>query len=352
MTTAITEHYARRDTGDGIFYLAAGPEDGPLLVFLHGWPELAISWRHQLPVFAAMGFRAVAPDMPGYGRSVIYPRKEDYALENIVANMMFLLDSLGRETAVWIGHDWGSPPVWSIASHHPDRCQAVASLNIPYRTAELGLDHLVSTVDRAVYPEDLYPYGQWDYQVHYQEDFDRATVTLDADPENALKLFFTRGDPSMAGKPWASATITRQGGWFGDLPSAPEAVLDEAVLSEEELRHYVSALSRNGFFGPNAWYVNHEANRAYTARAVNGGYLDMPALFLAAEYDHACECIESRFAEEMRQHCRNLTAVSVASGHWMAQERPREVNAALAHWLATEAKVWPHLPVPRWRPLE
>ena len=127
----VTEHVAasaRHTTG----YLACGPEDGPLLVFVHGWPELSISWRHQLPFFGALGFRAVAPDMRGYGRSSVYPRHEDYQLRESTADMIELLDSLGRERAVWIGHDWGSPVVWSLASQHPDRCHGVANLCVPY----------------------------------------------------------------------------------------------------------------------------------------------------------------------------------------------------------------------------
>src|SRR5882757_2815815 len=131
MTFPVTEHTvksARHTTG----YLACGAETAPLLIFVHGWPELSISWRHQLPVFAALGFRCIAPDMRGYGRSTIYRRHEDYALEHSVRDMIELLDSLGRHKAVWVGHDWGSPVVWSIGSHHPDRCFGVVNLCVPY----------------------------------------------------------------------------------------------------------------------------------------------------------------------------------------------------------------------------
>ena len=107
MTFPVTEHTVKTDrhtTG----YLASGPQDGPLLVFCHGWPELSLSWRHQLPAFAALGFRCVAPDMRGYGRSSTYTRHEDFAQELIVQDMLELLAALGRDKAVWIGHDWGS----------------------------------------------------------------------------------------------------------------------------------------------------------------------------------------------------------------------------------------------------
>src|SRR5471032_3569942 len=106
MQFPVTEHVAKSSRHSS-FYLACGPEDGPLIVFVHGWPELSISWRHQLPAFAALGFRCVAPDMRGYGRSNTYTRHEVFAQELIVADMLELLASLGRETAVRIGPDWG-----------------------------------------------------------------------------------------------------------------------------------------------------------------------------------------------------------------------------------------------------
>src|SRR6266446_6960682 len=119
MLFPVTEHSAK-SARHTTFYLACGDTHRPVIIFVHGWPELSISWRHQLPCFASLGFRAIAPDMRGYGRSSVYPRHEDYALEHIVADMIELLDRLGREKAVWVGHDWGSPVVWSLASDHPE----------------------------------------------------------------------------------------------------------------------------------------------------------------------------------------------------------------------------------------
>ncbi|QQS15119.1 MAG: alpha/beta hydrolase [Rhodospirillales bacterium] len=324
------------------FHLSAGPADGPLVVFVHGWPELSISWRHQLPCLAGLGFRAVAPDMRGYGRSDVYGAHADYAQENIVADMIDLLDSLGVEKAVWVGHDWGSPVVWNIASHHPGRCHAVASLCVPYRTLDLGLDVAIGLVDRNVYPVDRFPAGQWDYMRFYEESFAKATAAFDADPYLTAKALFRKGSPDGRGKPARTATTRRDGGWFGGAGKAPDVPRDADLVSEEDLRAYAAALARNGFFGPDSWYVNHAANAAYAARAVNGGRLDMPVLFLGARYDYVCETVDSPMAGPMRAHCRDLTEVVVDSGHWMAQERPREVNAALVHWLATRVPgVWP-----------
>jgi pimeloyl-ACP methyl ester carboxylesterase len=333
MSVEITEHTLRTDrhtTG----YLAAGPADGPLVVFVHGWPELSISWRHQLPVLAGLGFRAVAPDMRGYGRSSTYDTSDAFAQEHIVADMIELIDHLGRDRAVWVGHDWGAPVVWNLASHHPDRCRAVANLCVPYRTIEVGWDHLVGLVDRDLYPADEFPVGQWDYQLFYQENLARAVEVFQADTYRVAKALFRRGNPANAGKPAATASIRAAGGWFGGADVAPDLPRDADVVTEADLRTYAAALDRNGFFGPDSWYLNHGANEAYTATAVDGGTLAMPVLFLAARHDFTCECTDNtRMVEPMRAACRDLTERTIDTGHWMAQERPAEVNAALVAWL-------------------
>ncbi|HEY7038745.1 MAG TPA: alpha/beta hydrolase [Methylomirabilota bacterium] len=324
------------------FYLEAGPADGPPIVFVHGWPELSLSWRHQLPCFGDLGFRAVAPDMRGYGRSSVYRRHEDYALEHAVRDMIELLDALGREKAVWVGHDWGSPVVWSLASHHPERCWGVANLCVPYISAGFAPKNLMSLVDRSLYPEAEYPAGQWEYMLFYEESFDKACAAFDADPRHTVKALFRKGSPAGRGKPSRTATARRDGGWFGGAGRAPDLPRDPDVVTDEELDIYAAGLARNGFFGPDAWYMNGQRNIDYAARARDAGRLSLPVLFLHAEYDYTCDTVQSRLADPMRRDCRNLTEVVVASGHWMAQEKPRVVNAAVAKWIATALpEVWP-----------
>src|SRR5262249_44920408 len=236
-TTEHTVKTSRHTT----FYLAEGPENGPLIVFIHGWPELSISWRHQLPALAALGFRAIAPDMRGYGRSSIYSRHEDYAQEPIVRDMVELLDSLGRRRAVWVGHDWGSPVVWNLASHHPDRCDAVANLCVPYYTIDRGLDHTLTLVDRKLYPESEYPAGQWEYMRFYEENFGEAIAPMDANARNSLKLAFRKGSPEGEGKPAITANARRGRGMLGggNIPDVPP---DGDIVTEEDLSVYAAAL--------------------------------------------------------------------------------------------------------------
>ncbi|WP_019201114.1 alpha/beta fold hydrolase [Tsukamurella sp. 1534] len=320
-------------------YLAAGPEDGPLLVFCHGWPELSHSWRHQLTALGALGFRCVAPDMRGYGNSTVYADKAAYRREEAVRDMLELLAGLGRGSAVWIGHDWGSPVVWNIATHHPEVVDAVASLNVPHFPS--SGPSTVELIDRDVYPADEFPYGQWDYQVHYLKAFDEVTAYFESDVAGLIAALFRSGAPSHLDGPAPTALISRNGGWFGGGP-VPTMAPDPAVLTAEDHAIYTAAFQRNGMAGPNSWYVNGVADAEYADRELDGGRIGVPALFLHGRYDATLETVRSRLAEPMRAACADLTEVVVESGHWMAEERPADVNAALVRWLATRVPDrWP-----------
>ncbi len=333
MTFAITEHTVktpRHTTG----YLACGAEAAPLLIFIHGWPELSRSWRHQLPVFADLGFRCIAPDMRGYGRSSTYTRYEDFAQEEIVQDMVELLASLGRDKTVWIGHDWGSPVVWNMAAHHPEKTVGVASLCVPYIKGFTQEERL-ALVDRTIYPEAEFPVGQWDYQYFYAENFEKAHKDFEKDIRRVVKTLFRKGNPEGAGKPAFTAGVRKRGGWFGGGPW-PDLPRDDDVMTEQDLEAYTAALTKNGFFGPDAWYMNNERNGAYAKQSKNGGKLSMPVLFLHGAYDYTCETMTSRLADPMRADCSDLTEVVVKSGHWMAQEKPVDVNVAITRWLAAK----------------
>lgn len=315
-------------------YLACGRVGAPLVIFIHGWPELGLLWRQQLVAMAGLGFRAVAPDMRGYGNSSIYLNHADYALEHSVTDMLELLDHLGGERAIWVGHDWGSPVAWAMASHHPQRCHGVANLCVPYLKEGFTLGNMLPLVDRSLYPQERLPYGQWDYQQFYQEQFEQATASLDANVSDTVRALFRKSDPAHQGKPSRLAYTRSHGGWFGGTGKAPAVPLDTDVLSEHDHAMLNEALQRNGFIGPNAWYMNHERNGEYAMRAFNAGKLTLPVLFFHATLDFTCETVQSRLAEPMRADCSDLTEVAVPCGHWMAQEQPIAVNAGLAKWLA------------------
>jgi pimeloyl-ACP methyl ester carboxylesterase len=335
VTFPIHEHVAKSQR-HSTFYLSCGAQTATPIIFLHGWPELSLSWRHQLPVLAGLGFRAIAPDTRGYGRSRVHPRHEDYTIENIVADMVELLAALGAKKAIWVGHDWGGPIAWSMAQHHPELCHGVASLCVPYLPNGFTVENVAALADRRVYPVDKFPVAQWDYQLFYRESFAAGVTGFEANVRGTVKLLFRSGDPNGKGKPAVTSFVRANGGFFGPNGSAPDVPRDPAVLTEEDENRYTAALESSGFFGPNSWYLNQPANAEYAERARAHWRLTMPALFLHGAYDYICETIDSQLAAPMREHCVNLTELTVPSGHWMAQEKPRHVNAALAQWLAAQ----------------
>jgi pimeloyl-ACP methyl ester carboxylesterase len=319
------------------FYLTCGPTDGTPIIFLHGWPELSLSWRGQLPVFGSLGFRAIAPDMRGYGKSSVPADPSAYALEEIVDDVQDLMDHLGIRAAIFVGHDWGAPVVWSMAQHHPERCLAVAALCVPYIPEGFAPATLTPLSDRTIYPEHVHPAAQWDYQLFYAEDLEGATAAWEKNVGATVRSMFRAGSPEDVLRPAFTAGVRARGGFFGPGAGAPDVPRDEAVISAAEEWAYVEALTRNGFKGPDSWYVNAERNMDFAGRARERWRLEMPVLFLHAAYDPICETLKSRLAEPMRHWCHDLEEVVVASGHWMAQEKPTEVNAALCRWLGRKA---------------
>ena len=328
---AVTEHVFRSDRHTTA-YLACGPRDGTPMIFLHGWPELAIAWRSQLAFFGGLGYRCIAPDMRGYGGSSVPSDRTAYALEHIVADMLELCDELGIERAIWVAHDWGAPVAWALATHHPDTCLAVVCLSVPYFSAGFAPQNLVPFVDRAIYSEADYPSGQWDYQFAYLTAFESVTASFEANLPGTFKALMRGGLPRMRGQVARTARVTRDGGWFDGTGHAPDVPRDP-ILTEDDLARYVAAFEKTGFAGANAWYANPDANVAYAARRRNGGRLDLPVLFVHGAYDVVCETLDSRLADPMRRDCTDLTEGTLETGHWMMHERPEELNAMIAAWL-------------------
>ncbi|KEF58115.1 uncharacterized protein A1O9_06038 [Exophiala aquamarina CBS 119918] len=335
------------NNGKQIFYLSAGPSNGPLICFLHGWPGIAMTWKNQLQAFARLGFYVVAPDMPGYGQTWTSTDSSDYALEKIVPQCIDLLRHLGREEAIWFGHDWGCGPLWAIASHHPEVCTAVIAMSVPYRTLELGVNFLVSLVDRKLYPEDAFPYGQWDYQKFYEQDAQTRAGDrqFESNISDYIKLFFSKGSEKTGLSYARTSMVTKDGGWFGGPNvSPPQIPLSSTVLDEELLTELVSALTKTGFHGATSWYLNHAANEKYTREtSVNGGHLKMPVLFIHTEYDAVCQTVHNpSFMKEMRALAENLTEFTIKAGHWGLLECPEETNAGTVEWILKEVKgSWP-----------
>jgi pimeloyl-ACP methyl ester carboxylesterase len=125
-------HRTLTANGVRLHAVEAGPEDGPLLLLLHGFPEFWYGWRRQIGPLAAAGFRVLAPDQRGYNHSDKPRRVSAYGLDTLVADVMGLIDAAGAEKAFLAGHDWGGAVAWWAGVTHPERIERLALLNIPH----------------------------------------------------------------------------------------------------------------------------------------------------------------------------------------------------------------------------
>jgi pimeloyl-ACP methyl ester carboxylesterase/predicted MFS family arabinose efflux permease len=315
-------------------YLECGPADGPLMIFLHGWPGIGLLWRAQLEAFAADGWHCVAPDLRGYGGSSAPAANDGYTIREVVTDLAELHDHLGGEPAIWVGHDWGSAVAGALAAHEPERCRGVVLTSWAYFPDANSLATLVPLVDRTIYPADRYPDGQWDYYRYYTTHFEEAVTDLDADQAATLASVYRPGSPDAVGEVSPTATVTRDGGRFGAAHHAPPA--DPALWPPADFDVLVQAFKAHGFRGPSAWYTNDDANIAYAREAPDGGRLAQPVLFVNGEWDAICGITGNRQGDPMRAACADLTVVSVPAGHWLPLERAPEHIEAIRAWLQSK----------------
>ena len=314
-------------------YLESGPADGPLMIFLHGWPELSLMWRTQMDAFATDGWRCVAPDLRGYGGSSAPAANDAYTIEQVVADMAQLHDHLGGKPAIWVGHDWGSVVAGQLVAHQPWRSRGVVLVAVPYLPTGNNLQTLVPLVDRKIYPVDQYPDGQWDYYRYYNTHFDSAGADLDADKAASLASIFRPGDPASVGKPSPNAMVSRKGGRFGAAHRAPPPKPDPNLWPPADFKTFVQAYDAHGFRGPCAWYLNDDANYAYALKAPDGGRISQPVLYVNGDYDQTNTIVGNRSGDPMRAACSDLTVVSLPAAHWLPLERKVELIQAMRAWL-------------------
>ena len=317
-------------------YCEVGPADGPLMIFLHGWPQIGLMWRAQIEAFASEGWRCVAPDMRGYGGSSAPTASNAYALEELVGDMLELHDHLGARPAIWVGHDWGSPVAGALSALHPARSRGVVLISVPYFPDGFALPNLVPLIDRDLYPADQYPDGQWDYYRFYLTHFEQTVGDMDADITATLAPLYRPGNPASAGKISPSALLTANGGRYGSahraLPTAP----DPALWPPADFDVLVDAFRQRGFRPANTWYLNDAANIGYLHSAPEGGRLGQPTLFINGDWDPICDINRSRLGEPMQRACEDLSVTNLLAGHWLPLERKTEVAHAIRTWLKTK----------------
>ena len=318
-TSAITHRTVEVD-GLRLHLAEAGPPDGPVVLLLHGFPECWYSWRHQLGALAAAGFRAVAPDQRGYARSDAPAAVEAYTLLHLVGDALGVLDAMGTERAVVVGHDWGAPVAWHAALLRPDRVRGVVGLSVPFRTRT------------GTRPTDALArgFGPGYYMLHFQEP-GVADAELAADPRATFRRLLSRGG---GGAPPPRLIVEPGGGFLDALPE-PAALPD--WLTDADLDAYVAEYCERGFTGGLNWYRNLDRNWELTA-AWQGAQVTPPALYLAGEQDVVIAGAPfDAVVESLRGSVRDLRGATAlpGCGHWTQQERPDEVSAAIVEFART-----------------
>ena len=319
--TAITHRSV--DT-NGIRMHVAEAGVGPLVVLLHGFPEGWYSWRHQLSALAAAGFRAVAPDQRGYGRTDRPDPIEAYDILTLTADVVGLVQALGSDQAVVIGHDWGAPVAWHCALLRPDVFRAIGLLSVPYLPRVWG-DPRPTDAMRAIGGDA----GEF-YQLYFQEP-GRAEADLEADVRRSMTmlLYALSGDPPPE-KRWRP--VVPKGAGMRGTGGLPERL--PAWLTEADIDHFVGEFTRTGFRGALNWYRNLDRMWA-TTRFLCGARLRQPALFAAGERDAVIEMYRPAY-EALPATVPDLrtNVLLPGVGHWIQQERPEEVNRLLLDFLS------------------
>lgn len=309
---------------DGLRQQVLEAGDGPLVILCHGFPELGISWRAQVQALAAAGYRAVAPDMRGYGGTDRPAEREAHTILHLVGDMVDLVRALGERRAVVVGHDWGSAVAWWSALLRPDVFRAVAGLSVPFqpRRAKGPPIAAMQAIARRAGTGDL-------YIARFQEP--QAHAPFDADPEAALRKCFWSYDGATPERQRASGFLAPG---VGMLDTVPDDCPLPPWLSPNHFAEYVAAFRAGGFRGPFDWYRCLDLNWRLTAFAQDGR-IEVPGLFLVGEddpvrnYAGPAEAEMDRWIPDLRgKH------VLAGAGHWLQQERPDEVNAALLAFLA------------------
>jgi pimeloyl-ACP methyl ester carboxylesterase len=289
------------------------------VLLVHGFPETWYSWRHQLPAMAAAGYRAVAIDVRGYGRSSKPRAIEAYRMLAHVADNVAVVRALGATTATVIGHDWGSPIAATSALLRPDIFTAVGLLSVPY------------TLRSSVRPTDAFALagGDEEFYVSYFQQAGRAEAEMETDVRSWLRGFYT-GLSGNAAHGRNLFTIPHGGRMRDRLPDSDPL---PRWLSEDDLDVYAQEFERTGLTGALNRYRNVDRDWEDLA-AWDGAIIDQPAIFIGGEQDASttwmADAIEAHGATLPKLRGSHLLD---GCGHWVQQERAEDVSRLLIEWL-------------------
>lgn len=282
----------------------AGPPGRPI-VLCHGWPELAYSWRNQVPALVAAGYHVIVPNQRGYGNSSRPDEVTAYDIAQLTGDLAGLLDHYGYRDATFVGHDWGAMVVWGMALLHPGRVDRLISLSLPYQ--ERGPIPWIELLEQIL--------GSDYYLVHFNRQPWVADAILDENAARFLRNLYRKNVPPVPPEPgMAMVNLARA-----------EAPLGEPVMSDEQLAVFVAAFETSGFTGGINWYRNLDRNWRLLAEV--DPIIRHRALMIYGDRD-----VIPKF-ERLRDFVPNADVASLDCGHWMQEEMPAETNRTILTWL-------------------
>ena len=308
---------------NGIDMHVAEAGEGKPVVFVHGFPELWRSWHKQMPAVADAGYRAVAPDMRGYGRTTAPKEVGAYSIQNLTGDLCGLLDDLDVEKALFVGHDWGAWAMWFMCLLHPDRVEALCNLSVAYSPRSAGPPIQML---RQIFGENFF------YQIYFQ-DVGPADEELGRDPRKTVRRFAW----SVSGE---AAEDRDENALFQMMPAKETGFLDQMLdppagkmqwLSKEDEDYFVEEFTRTGYFGPLSWYRNIDRNWETTPELA-GAKVVQPVRFIAGSGDPVIRMLSP---DAMPEWVPNLKAIDIVpgAGHWIHMEKPDEVNVRLLEFI-------------------
>jgi pimeloyl-ACP methyl ester carboxylesterase len=296
----------------------AGDRGAPVVVLAHGFPELAYSWRHQIPALADAGYHVLAPDQRGYGGSSKPEAIDAYNVAELSADIVGLLDDVDAQRAVLVGHDFGGVVAWTAPLLHPDRFAGIAGLSVP----PVPRPRVPTTqAFRKIFGENFF------YILYFQEP-GPADAELSRDPATTLRRLMG----SLGSGDEGAALRMLQPGPEGFIDRIPEPDGLPDWISQQEFDYYVAEFTRSGFTAPLNWYRCFDRNWELTA-TTPAATIAAPSLFIGGTADPT-------LAYTPRHRVREVVAGDYrevmidGAGHWIQQERPGEVNEVLINFLS------------------
>ncbi len=296
--------------------------DGPTVLCVSGWPELAGSWHNQVEFLSSRGYRVAALDVRGYGGSSVPIEVERYTLKELAGDIAAVATALCDEPIVLVGHDWGAPIVWNTAIRYPDRVRAVAGLSVPYIPAT-GMS-LIDVFDQ-VYA------GRFFYILYFIRTGE-PEADFGADLRGALKrvYFALSGDAPL--NCWLP-DAPRDAALLPLLPNPPDGPL--SFITDAELDALTASLEHTGMIGAFNRYRALALDAAESADII-GAPVTRPSCFIAGERDPVRAFIPGTDSyADPGAACTDFRGCTIVprAGHWVHQERPAVTNAALLAFL-------------------